>query len=93
MEHQLIDDETAAAIVRAYQQGVKIQDIQERHGVARATIYYVLEKAEVTPNRVKRGRRLVGDDQQLAQLYDLVNAQHERILALEERLRECGIEP
>ena len=92
-EHLLIDDTTARAIVAAYQRGDKVQDIQQQFGIARATIYYVLEKAEVTPNRVKRGIRLTGDSQQLAQLYDLVNAQNARILQLEDLCRRHGIQP
>lgn len=92
-ENTLVTDEVRAAVVDAYQRGDKIQAIEERHGIARATIYWILEKAEVTPNRVKRGRRLVGDSQQLAQLYDLVTAQNERILELEGRLRQLGVEP
>lgn len=90
MTKPLIDDETRAAIVAAYQRGEKIQAIQDRHGIPRASIYWVLEQAEVTPDRVKRGVRLAGDNQQLAQLYDLINAQHERIIQLEERLRSLG---
>jgi transposase-like protein len=91
MEGNIVSAEVRAAVVEEYRRGDKVQAIQERHGIARATIYWILEQAEVTPDRVKRGRRLVGDNQQLAQLYDLVPAQHARILALEGRLRDLGV--
>lgn len=90
MPDKLISDVARREIVAAYQRGDKIQEIQQRHNVPRATIYWVLEQAQVTPDRVKRGRRLVGDDQQLAQLYDLIQAQDARIRELEARLGESS---
>lgn len=92
-EHRLVTDEVAAAVVAAYQRGDKIRTIEADHGIARATVYWILERAAVTPDRVKRGRRLVGDDQQLAQLYDLIQAQDERIQRLEAQVEDLGGSP
>jgi hypothetical protein len=78
-EHQLVSPEVAEGVVKAYQDGEKLRDIELRFGVARATVYWLLEKAAVSPNRIQRGRRMVGDDQQLAQLYALIDAQDERL--------------
>ena len=87
MRH-LVTPEQQAEIVAAYQSGDKIHDIEARFGVARATIYWILENSKITPNRIQRGRRLVGDDQALAQLYDLIKAQDERIQELEAQLEQ-----
>ncbi len=81
-EHQLVSDDVKRAVVEAYKRGDKIRDIEEAHGIARATVYWILEQGGVTPNRLQRGRRLVGDDQQLAQLYLLIEAQEKRIKEL-----------
>jgi hypothetical protein len=78
-EHQLVTPEVADGVVRAYQDGEKLRDIELKFGVARATVYWLLEKAAVSPNRIQRGRRMVGDDQQLAQLYTLIEAQDARL--------------
>lgn len=40
----------------------------------------------MAPSRAKRGKRLVGDDQLLAQLYDVIDAQAQRIRELEQQL-------
>lgn len=90
---RLVTDEVAASIIEAYKRGDKIRTIVEEHGVAKATVYWVLERGDVTPDRVKRGRRLVGDDQQLAQLYDLIQAQDERIQALVAQVEALGHDP
>lgn len=72
---KLVDDERAEAIIAAYQRGDKLRDIVETFDIPRSTVYYLLEKRGVTANRVQRGRRLGGGDQELAQLYDLIDAQ------------------
>lgn len=89
--HPLVDAQTKQDIVAAYQRGDKIRDIEERHGIARATVYWVLEQAKVSPDRVKRGPRLSGNDQALAQLYDLITAQDQRIQQLEQFIRDSGM--
>jgi hypothetical protein len=83
---RLVSDEQTQGIVDAYQRGDKLLDIEREFGVPRATVYWVLERADVAPSRAKRGRRLVGDDQLLAQLYDVIDAQAARIRELEETL-------
>lgn len=88
MSHELLSEADRTAIVEAYGRGEKLSTIQQRHSVPRSTIYWVLEQAQVAPNRMQRGRRLVGNDQELAQLYDLIEAQAERIAELEARLGE-----
>jgi transposase len=92
-QHKLVTDEVRERVIAAYRGGDKIQSIQDRFDVSRSTIYWILEKAGVSPDRVQRGRRLVGDDQQLAQLYELIESQDERIRSLEELVRELGGEP
>ena len=84
---KIVDDAVQAAVVKDYQAGVKLRDIIERHGVSRSAVYWILERASVTPDRVKRGVRLTGDSQEVAQLYELIQAQHARILELEAELR------
>lgn len=85
----IVTPEVRAAVLVAYARGDKVQAIEKQHSIARATIYWILEQADVTPDRVKRGARLVGDSQQMALLYDITQRQHERILELEAML---GIE-
>lgn len=87
-DHKLLEDSTRLAIAEAYDRGDKIREIEERFGVPRSTIYWVLEKEGRTANRIQRGRRLVGDDQQLAQLYAVVSAQEDRIRELEQACRD-----
>lgn len=89
-EHHVLDAATREAIVAAYQRGDKVASIQKAFNVPRATIYWALEKAEVTPDRVKRGVRLSADHQQVAQLYELIEAQAARIAELENLLGDLG---
>ena len=72
---KLVDDERERLVIEAYQRGDKLRDITTKLGVPRSTVYYILEKHGVTASRVQRGRRLGGGDQELAQLYDLIDAQ------------------
>lgn len=89
----LVSDEQRAGIVEAYQRGDKIRDIEQAFNVPRATVYWVLEQEGQTPNRIQRGRRLMADDQHVAQLYALIEAQDARIQTLEAQLRQLGVEP
>ena len=74
-ESKLLDDDKEQAVIEAYQRGDKLRDICDTLGVPRSTVYYILEKHGVSASRVQRGRRLGGGDQELAQLYDLIDAQ------------------
>lgn len=78
-EPKLLNEAKQQAIVDAYQRGDKLRDICDTLGVPRSTIYYILEKHGVSASRVQRGRRLGGGDQELAQLYDLIDAQQKVI--------------
>lgn len=85
---KLIDDKREKAIVEAYLRGDKLRDICDTLGVPRSTIYYILEKHGVSASRVQRGRRLGGGDQELAQLYDLIDAQQKVIEQLREEITQ-----
>lgn len=83
---KLLDDDREQAVVEAYQRGDKLRDICETLGVPRSTVYYILEKHGVSASRVQRGRRLGGGDQELAQLYDLIDAQQKVIEQLRKEI-------
>lgn len=89
---QLLDDATKQAIIKAYQAGKKIRDIEEDLHVSRSTIYWVLERAAIAPTRIKRKSRLSGDTHDLVQLYTVVEAQEARIELLEDFIRASGLE-
>lgn len=74
-----IPEKKQKQIVAAYQRGDKLRDISEAFGVPRATVYYLLEKHGATSDRIKRGNRLTGGDQELVQLYELIEAQQKVI--------------
>ena len=76
---ETISEKVQKQIADAYRRGDKLRDISEAFGVPRATVYYCLEKQGVTSDRVKRGSRLTGGDQELAQLYELIEAQQKVI--------------
>lgn len=84
---KLLDDDKQQAIIDAYQRGDKLRDICDKLDVPRSTVYYVLEKHGVTADRVQRGRRLGGGDVELAQLYDLIDAQQKVIEQLREEVK------
>jgi hypothetical protein len=55
---RLVEEEKAQAIVADYQKGDKLTKIEEKHGVPRATIYWLLERSGITADlRVKRNVR------------------------------------
>ena len=55
---RLVEEEKAQEIVADYQKGVKLTKIEEKHGVPRATIYWLLERSGITADlRVKRNVR------------------------------------
>jgi transposase-like protein len=81
-DSNLLDADKEQAVIEAYQRGDKLRDICDTLGVPRSTVYYILEKHGVSASRVQRGRRLGGGDQELAQLYDLIDAQQKVIVQL-----------
>lgn len=92
-EPRLLDDDREKAVIEAYQRGDKLRDICETLDVPRSTVYYILEKHGVSASRVQRGRRLGGGDQELAQLYDLIDAQQKVIEQLREEVQRIKKEP
>lgn len=91
--HRLVTPEVEDGIVQAYKNGTKLRDIEQQFGVARATVYWVLQRNKVTPNRVKPGARLAGDSATLSHLYGMIEAQDMYIKALEAELRARGGNP
>lgn len=90
---KLLDNDKERAVVEAYQRGDKLRDICETLGVPRSTVYYILEKHGVSASRVQRGRRLGGGDQELAQLYDLIDAQQKVIEQLRDEIQRTKKRP
>jgi transposase-like protein len=91
--NRIVTDEVAAQIIEAYQRGDKVRDIEQRHGIARATLYWVLDRAEVTPDRAKKSIRQSGDLATMSHLYRIIESQEVYITELEEQIRKLGGEP
>ena len=87
MSEPMYDDATCAAVVEAYKAGEKIASIERRLSIPRASIYYILDLAGVAPSRMRRADRMVGSREQLAHLFELLDAQNRYIHDLEARLR------
>jgi glycyl-tRNA synthetase beta subunit len=90
---RLVDEATRQAIVEDYQSGKRVLDIEQEHGVSRATLYWVLDQAGVVASRSKRGERLRGNTEQLAMLYDVITRQENYIDELEALVRSLGGSP
>jgi hypothetical protein len=102
---RLVEAETRSAIIADYQAGKRVLDIEQEHGVSRATLYWVLDEAGVLPDRLNRGERLRGNTEDLRMLYELISAQEKHVELLEallvelsathpdveERLKEVGL--
>lgn len=91
-EQRTVTPQVEVEIVAAYQRGDKLLDIENRFGVARSTIYWVLERNNVQPSRVKRAVRLSGDSATLSHLYAIIQRQDDHIRRLETLLTEHNIE-
>jgi transposase-like protein len=85
---RLIDNDKADAVVAAYQSGEKLSKIERDFEVARATIYWLLERRGITDQRVKRNVRLQVDSVTAAHLYDLISSQEEEIERLEAEVED-----
>jgi transposase-like protein len=85
---RLIDNDKADAVVAAYQSGEKLAKIERDFDVARATIYWLLERRGITDERVKRNVRLQVDSVTAAHLYDLISSQEEEIERLEAEVED-----
>lgn len=90
---RLVTEDVEEAVVEAYGRGDKLLDIEQRHGIARATVYWILEKHGVSPSRIKPSARSAGTKSEMAHLYAIIEAQDTYIKQLEQMLREEGIEP
>lgn len=86
---RFLDPDVKAKVIEAYERGDKIRDIELALDVPRSTIYWILEQAELAPNRAQRGRRIAGNDQQLANLYALITSQDATIRELTAALQEA----
>jgi predicted DNA-binding protein YlxM (UPF0122 family) len=83
----LVTDEQQAQVVALYQEGLKLREIEERTGVTRSQLYWILEQNKVAPSRVKRRSRLDdGNAVSMKRLYEIMHAQDERIQQLEAAL-------
>lgn len=81
----VVEEETANQIVEAYRSGEKLRSIEERFGVTRSQLYWVLQKYGVAPQRTKSKSRLEdGDPMTVQRLYEIVEAQDQRIQEFEE---------
>lgn len=84
---RLINDKTAARVKKLYKDGMKIVDIEETVGLARSTIYWLLDREGSTSRRTKKKVRLTADEQTVAHLYDLILEQEEMIQAQEAEIK------
>lgn len=94
MTPQLIPPETIDEIVAAYRDGEKLSTIEKRFDLTRSQVYWALtQRDEIQPVRSKRASRLTDDDDRtMARLYEVIDAQNDRIEHLEQRLREAGLD-
>lgn len=67
------------AVVAAYLAGDRIADLEERFGVGRSTIYYLLKKSGKVPLRSQRRLGSDGTDVLIAGLRELIELQDRRI--------------
>ena len=78
--------ELEARIVAAYREGKKVTSIEQEFGIDRRTLYHVLKRSGLTPNR--RPHERDSRDATVAGLYELIRHQDRRIEELiEERDR------
>jgi transposase-like protein len=69
MSEPVLSEQDRDRIVELYQQGTKLVEITRLTGVPRSTIYWVLRKRGVEPERITRpSRESLGVDEVLAQL-------------------------
>lgn len=50
-----LDPKTREQIIKLHRDGKKVRDIEDRTGVARSSIYYVLDQEGIKPGRSKGG--------------------------------------
>jgi transposase-like protein len=89
---KFISDEQAAEVVAGYLAGEKVSSLAERLGLPLSTVYWILDRQGVSPNRAKKRMRLATQDaaplfRALAEQEDLIVALEQEILELREQLR------
>jgi hypothetical protein len=99
MENQPTIDETWSpatiqAVVKDYEEGLKLRTIEQKYWITRSIIYRILRNADVAPTRVKqRSRDNIGDSEQTTtMLFRLVEQQDKRIVQLENFIQLLGAE-
>lgn len=83
---ELLPDEVQEAIAADYLAGKKLRTIEQTYDITRSTVYWVLQRKGVAPQRTKPKSRLnldADDPQLLRKLYDVIDAQDQRIRELE----------
>ncbi len=86
---KLLDEDQEEGILADYDDGMTLLKIEQKWNVARATIYHVLEKHGKTPNRTRKKQLMALDGQQAALLYQLIEAQEQRIATTEALIAEA----
>lgn len=71
-------------MVAAYRAGEKVTAIEERFGVGRSTLYHILRREGVTPQRSRRQVEAASGDARLAGLAELIAHQDGLIAELQE---------
>lgn len=80
---RIVSNEIRKAVLADYKKGKRVLDIEEEHGISRATLYWILDQAGVMPDRAKRGERYRGTTEDVAVLYQLIETQAKAIERLE----------
>ena len=70
-------------MIAAYRAGEKVTDIEERFDVGRSTLYHVLRREGITPQRSKRQVDAASGDARLAGLAELISHQDRLIVELQ----------
>lgn len=90
---QFIPEEVQQAVIAAYNEGRKLRTIEEAFGLTRSQVYWVLQQSESAPIRTKPKSRLEdGDERTIVRLYEVVEAQDQRIQQLEAFIRDNGLD-
>ena len=75
--------ERERAMISAYRAGVKVTEIEKRFGVGRSTLYHILRRAGIKPQRTKSQIDAASGDARLAGLAELIAHQDALIAELQ----------
>lgn len=81
-DKKLTAAEREQVVIEGYQKGMKLTQIEQEAGISRATVYWILDKNGISPDRAHRRQRIV-DVATVATLYELIQHQDARIIDLE----------